>query len=317
MSAWKQFTTKDVTITPFTADKGFSITGSALTGSTVGINIFAGRNVNYSSSSNLQSGFVYSSSMNSIYNSAKQLYYKNYISSSKGDTVNTGSILPGVTREDDKSIGSIESPLYENYLQSSLIQERNFPTGSGNSITTLAIPTKLYGEKIIPNTFEFYLTSSNFPDGLSLTDDGEGNIISGSDSIVGQIFYPHGLAVLTSNTPSSVASIGNEIRQNPALIENCVFNFSSSLTIYEQQYKCSILENEFGFSTNPSLLTSSIEGASNQEYYPFVSASFFEPYITCVGLYNEAKQLVAVGKLSFPLPVSQFTDTTVIVNFDI
>ncbi len=320
MSAWKQFTTKDVTITPFTADKGFSITGSALTGSTVGINIFAGRNVNYSSSSNLQSGFVYSSSMNSIYNSAKQLYYKNYISSSKGDTVNTGSMLPGVTREDDRSIGSIESPLYENYLQSSLIQERNFPTGSGNSITTLAIPTKLYGEKIIPNTFEFVYTSSTFPTGLLLTDDGEGNIIrnfKGNITVEGQIFYSHGLVVLTEDNPLNIAGIGNEIRQNPPLIENCVFNFSSSLTIYEQQYKCSILENEFGFSTNPSLLTSSIEGASNQEYYPFVSASFFEPYITCVGLYNEAKQLVAVGKLSFPLPVSQFTDTTVIVNFDI
>lgn len=317
MSAWKQFTTKDVTITPFTADKGFNITGSALTGSTVGINIFAGRNVNYTSSSNLQSGFVYSSSMNSIYNSAKQLYYKNYISSSKGDFVNTGSILPGVTREDDRSIGTIESPLYENYLQSSLIQERNFPTGSGKAITTLAIPTKLYGEKIIPNTFEFVYTSSTFPTGLLLTDDGEGNIIKGKNAVVGQIFYPHGIVVLTEDNPLNVAGIGNEIRLNPPLIDKCAVHFSSSLTIYEQQYKCVVLENEFGFSTNPSLLTSSIAGANNQEYYPFVSASYFEPYITCVGLYNKSQELVAVGKLSFPLPVSQFTDTTVIVNFDV
>ena len=45
--------------------------------------------------------------------------------------------------------------------------------------------------------------------------------------------------------------------------------------------------------------------------------SCFEPYITSVGLYNKSQELVAVGKLSFPLPVSQFTDTTVIVNFDI
>lgn len=320
MSAWKQFTTKDVTITPFTADKGFNITGSALTGSTVGINIFAGRNVTYTSTSNLQSGFVYSSSMNSIYNSAKQLYYKNYISSSKGDFVNTGSILPGVTREDDRSIGTIESPLYENYLQSSLIQERNFPTGSGKAITTLAIPTKLYGEKIIPNTFEFVYTSSTFPTGLLLTDDGEGNILrdfKGNITVEGQIFYSHGIVVLTEDNPLNVAGIGNEIRQNPALIDKCAVHFSSSLTIYEQQYKCVILENEFGFSTNPSLLTSSIAGANNQEYYPFVSSSSFEPYITSVGLYNKSQELVAVGKLSFPLPVSQFTDTTVIVNFDI
>ena len=92
-------------------------------------------------------------------------------------------------------------------------------------------------------------------------------------------------------------------------------NFSSSLTIHENQYKCTILENEFGVSTNPSLLTSSFEGDLN--YYPWATASYFEPYVTCVGLYNEAQQLVAVGKLSFPLPVSKFTDTTVIVNYDI
>ena len=109
--------------------------------------------------------------------------------------------------------------------------------------------------------------------------------------------------------------IGNS--QNLTYDPSTQLNFSSSLTIYEQQYKCTVLENEFNISLNPSLLTSSIEGANNEYYYPFATASFFEPYITCVGLYNEAQQLVAVGKLSFPLPVSQFTDTTVIVNYDI
>lgn len=317
MSAWKQFTTKDVVITPFTADKGFSITGSALTGSDYGINFYSGRNVHYTSSLNTQTGFVYSASQNSVYNSAKQLYYTNYISSSRGDLVNTGSILPGVTREDDASIGTIESPLYENYLQSSTLQQRYWPTASVSSnITTISIPTKLYGEKIVPYTFEFTYTSSLIPNGVFLKDDGEGNLVSGSDDeIVGQIFYSHGMAIITSG--SNLPRIGNELNSNPALISNTGVSFSSSLTIYEQQYKCTILENEFGFSTNPSLLTSSIEGASNQEYYPFVSASFFEPYVTCVGLYNEAKQLVAVGKLSFPLPVSQFTDTTIVVNFDV
>lgn len=97
MGAWKQFTTKDVTITPFLADKGFSFTGDNITGSSVGINIFSGRNVNYTSSLNVQTGFVYSSSLNSIYNSAKQLYYSNYLSSSRGDEANTGSLIPGVT----------------------------------------------------------------------------------------------------------------------------------------------------------------------------------------------------------------------------
>ena len=314
MSAWKQFTTKDVTITSFIADKGFSLSGNAITGSTIGANIFQGKNVHYSSSSNIQSGFEYSSSVNSIYNSAKQLYYKNFLTSSMGDIANTGSMTFGVTRDDDVLQGNIEAPIYDNYLQSSLLQYRYWPTGSGDNITTISIPTKLYGEKIIPYTFEFdYTGSSIFTSGLFLTDDGDGNVISGSE-VVGQIFYSHGIAVLTTH---SCEDIGEQFISTPSELANTTINFSSSLTIYEQQYKCTILENEFGFSTNPSLLTASVAGADNQSYYPFVTGSFFEPYITCVGLYNETKELVAVGKLSFPLPVSQFTDTTVMVNFDV
>lgn len=322
MSAWKQFTTKDVTITPFTADKGFSFEGNTITGSTVGINIYGGRNVPYDSSFNIQQGFVYSSSFNSIYNSAKQLYYSNFLTQSTGDVLVTASVLPGVTREDDYYYGPINSPRFDNYLQSSLEQNRYFPTHSGGTITTISIPTKLYGEKIIPTTFEFSYTGSGggfTPEGSFLKDDGEGNIISGSDNvIVGQIFYSHGTIVLTTGSfDERLENIGNNVNANPNNLQKTKISFSSSLTIYEQQYKCTILENEFGNSLNPTLLTSSVSGAINDSYYPFTTGSFFTPYITSVGLYNEAKQLVAVGKLSFPTPISQYTDTTIIVNFDV
>jgi len=316
MSAFKQFTTKDVTITPFIADKGFSYTGNPITGSTVGINIYQGKNIDYTSSLNVQTGFEYSSSLNSIYNSVKQLYYTNYISSSTGDQGITASVLPGTTRENDVYFGPIEAPRYDNYLQSSLEQKRYWPTGSGEDITVFAIPTQLFGEKIVPTTFEFgYTGSVQFVNGVFLQDDGDGNIISGSNkTVVGQIFYSHGIVILTT---SSCHTIGEDINQNPTRLLKTDFRFSSSLTIYEQQYKCTILENEFGSSLNPSLLTSSIAGRANTVYYPFVTSSFFTPYITQVGLYNENTELVAVGKLSFPVPISQYTDTTINVNFDV
>ena len=150
MGAFKQFTTKEVTITPFTADKGFTFIGSEITGSTVGINIYRGINVEYTSSSNFPTGYEHQSSASSIYNSIKQLYYTNYISSSTGDLGVTASVIPGATREDDRYYGPIEAPLYENYLQSSLEQKRYWFTGSTSEITVLNIPTKLYGEKIVP-----------------------------------------------------------------------------------------------------------------------------------------------------------------------
>jgi hypothetical protein len=313
MSAFKQFTTKEVTITPFIADKGFTFIGSEITGSTVGINIYKGLNVKYTSSNNEQTGYEYSSSNSSIYNSVKQLYYTNYISSSTGDMMVTASVLPGATRADDYYYGPIEAPLYENYLQSSLEQQRYWPTASGESITVFTIPTQLYGEKIVPTTFEYSYTGSSFPNGLFLTDDGDGNIISGSE-VVGQIFYSHGISVLTTH---SCELISNDIETTPAQFDTQKFQFSSSLTIFENQFKCTILENEFGSSLNPTLLTQSISGGLNTAYYPYTTGSFFTPYVTQVGLYNEQTQLIAVGKLSFPVPISQYTDTTILVNFDI
>ena len=320
MGAWKQFTTKDVTQTPFTADKGWNLTGSVMTGSDYGVNFFQGNNVDYLAYNNYSTGFVFTSSYNSVYNSAKQLYYTNYRTSSTGDYLTTASVIRGVTREDDRLTGPIQSPLYDNYLQSSLTQQRNLRS----RCSIISIPTKLFGEKIMPYTFELNYTGSYGISGIrQLVDDGEGNVIDPTitpipgkvTNIMGQIFYSQGMVVLTDSDWDTFSTIVAESESGFKELINVGINFSSSLTIHENQYKCTILENEFGVSTNPSLLSSSFEGDLN--YYSWATASYFEPYVTCVGLYNEAQQLVAVGKLSFPLPVSKFTDTTVIVNYDI
>jgi len=50
--------------------------------------------------------------------------------------------------------------------------------------------------------------------------------------------------------------------------------------------------------------------------YGFVTASYFNPYVTTVGLYDDEQNLLAVGKLSQPLPTSTTTDTTILINID-
>ena len=62
MSAFKQFTTKDVVITPFDANKRFSFTGTAITASDVGIEVYKGFKPTSSlfiSSSATPTGFVF------------------------------------------------------------------------------------------------------------------------------------------------------------------------------------------------------------------------------------------------------------------
>jgi len=335
MTAFKQFTTKDVTITPFHASKGFNFSGSSITGSDVGINVYWGRNVPYNDVTDTDTGFVYTQSVSNAYNSVKQLFYTNFLTQSTGDNVTTASVVPGAVFQDDQFIGPTNGPRFENYLQSTLTQSRfigtvNYPKNTNNAslsstTTTISIPQKLYGEKIVPTTFEFTYKGDSRYNSVLITDDGEGNLISSSiepndNLIVGQIFYAQGIAVITtgSNGGDELNLIGKTTNNDlDPDISNLNLKFSSSITIFEQQYKCTILENEYGFSTNPSILKNNGgSGSYNVEYQDFATSSYFDPYVTCVGLYNENTELVAVGKLSFPLPISQFTDTTIVINYD-
>jgi hypothetical protein len=87
-------------------------------------------------------------------------------------------------------------------------------------------------------------------------------------------------------------------------------SFSSSITIYETQYKCTLRESEFNYTLNRSARDA--EGNLKDN----VTGSYFSPYVTTVGLYDEAQNLLAIGKLAQPLPTSATTDTTILVNID-
>jgi hypothetical protein len=107
--------------------------------------------------------------------------------------------------------------------------------------------------------------------------------------------------------------VGSTDVANFALGTNITCSFSSSFNIYETQYKCTISEDEFNYSQNPSI----VSGSKNTGVYlNFATSSFFSPYATTVGMYNEQNELLAVGKLAQPIPLSQTTDTTILVNID-
>lgn len=122
---------------------------------------------------------------------------------------------------------------------------------------------------------------------------------------IGNIFYEHGIAALTKALDSTIISFVTS--------SNVTCSFQSTITVFETQYKCTLRENEFNFSQNPTLISGSLNSGV---IYNFATGSYFSPYVTTVGLYDNAYNLLAVAKLAQPLPTSAVTDTSILVNID-
>ena len=113
-------------------------------------------------------------------------------------------------------------------------------------------------------------------------------------------------------------------------------NLTAETTIYVNEVKCRVSENDFNYSQNPSVFKygTSITGSGSVPFYTpkggisqwgelvdgtladNVTGSSFHPYATTIGLFNDAGQLLVVGKLGTPYPIPSNTDMTFIVRWD-
>jgi len=190
--------------------------------------------------------------------------------------------------------GAESSSSYEDYKQTTLYSSsaRNLDAVA----TVIAIPREIVGSAIKPGSFQITLSGSTY------SDDGEGAIKNSSNTRVGDIIYTHGLSVLTDlnaiNTFSG--STGYSI------------SWESTYEVYTHNYKCRVREQDLNYSQNPS-----IKSGSNGDIYNFATGSYFQPYVTTVGLYNDSNELIAVGKLGQPVPKSRYNDMTFVITLDI
>ena len=310
MGAFKQFLSTDVTVVPFVVNKSFSFVGSASL-EEVNIQRLYGINTPYSSSTDKANAVDQSILPSSVYNSVKQLYYTNYINTPQSEAPPIVYDYEGNIVEDYTTTAT--NARFFNYEQTTLVQintsstspipfgyRRFFGSTSGDSIAVISIPKDLFGDYINPNTFyyrgQIQTSTSEFVDR-----NGDG-ILTINNTPIGTVNYSHGI----------IALYGTVINRSNFQNNNVTCSFQSSKTIYETQYKCTIRPDEFNYSLNPSLISGSTDGTP----YNFVTGSYFSPYVTTVGLYNERQELLAVAKLAQPLPTSRTTDTTIIINLD-
>jgi len=201
MGAYKQFLASDIVITPLELNKAFNFEGAAaLTSSVVGIDRYLGLCTSslFNSSTDPTTGQITTQYQRLVYSSIEQLYYSNYLNStaSYGSPLNTSSLVPGANTAGDILVGTTSSAgRYYNYPQTNLTFAHYFPTSSNSIIGVMSIPVGLFGNYIQPNTFNWIAPSG------SIYDDGQGNLIfSSSQQICGNIFYSHGIAVITSDS---------------------------------------------------------------------------------------------------------------------
>jgi hypothetical protein len=89
-------------------------------------------------------------------------------------------------------------------------------------------------------------------------------------------------------------------------------SLNAETTIYQNEVRCRVNENDFNYTLNPSANKAGTSGS----YIDAVTGSDFHPYATTVGLYNDRDELLVVGKLSTPYPVPENTDMTFVVRWD-
>ena len=167
--------------------------------------------------------------------------------------------------------------------------------------------------------------------GYVFQDDAEGNLYVSGTNInqkVGDIIYPHGMAIITDRAYTNLVFAAYDNRDTRLKV---TMSFENTQPIFTHNYHCKIRESEYNFTYNPSALSSSLKTVYDNDgnLYSTSSAvsdgviknnltgSAFQTYITTVGLYNDANELIAVGKTGQPIPKSANTEMTIIVKIDI
>ena len=165
-------------------------------------------------------------------------------------------------------------------------------------------------ESISPGADYQYTDIDRGQQRVEIVDDGNGALIfSGSEAyyteprkVIGDIIYNQGLAIITDT----------DIARYLSTYSRHILRWKSNQPIYTYNVHCKVKDSEMNYTYNPSAQSGS-DGvvASN------VTGSMFSPYVTTVGLYNDANELIAIAKTNRPIQKTQNSDMTFVVKLDL
>ncbi len=189
---------------------------------------------------------------------------------------------------------------------------RGYNLPNTGSIYVVSMTQTTYGEGILPGSFNLIDQGVQ----QSIIDDGLGHLfVSGSISVIGNIFYNLGLAIFGRTLNSGSFNQSGSIyigQQDQLLIE-----FKATQTIYEHQYVCTMSPLEFNFSMNNSCISGSSNFGTGLPISSMMLTGSLVPYFTTIGLYDDYLQLLAIAKVPHPIRRTEETDQSIIIRFDI
>lgn len=324
MSAYTKLDKQDAFITPYTAFKSWTVRTSKFIDYNIQkLDVVSGSSDIIGSGSQYVSGDLFSS-INHLYYSRNQ-----EVTSSYEDYLQT-TLFESSSREVSSSLKVYTLPrnLFGTGIRPGSFRIVGEQDEIGSEDGSFISNDYLLSDYIGIETS----SSGDFTGSLILFDDYEGNILrSGTGEKVGDIIYTHGTVIITDSLVSEeiddldqtliTTGSGGEI-----LGQGMITEWQSSLPIYTHHYRCKVTEDQLNHTTNLSATTGSskvtydsleVDSILKSEYLDNVTGSNFQPYITTIGLYNEAHELVAVAKTSQPVPKSRYGDMTFVVNLDI
>jgi len=118
----------------------------------------------------------------------------------------------------------------------------------------------------------------------------------------GNVFYEHGQIVVTHPSSAYCSAAPREAN----------IQFRNKTTVTENLFSCEVKSSELNFTTNPSVLKNN----KTKDISAFALESEFNPYITKIGLYNDAGELLVIGSLAQPIFKMVDYDMTFVVRYD-
>ena len=343
----------DIEITPFQSHKSFSFTNANSGSQVYAFKAVSQSLFNYASGSDFQQyTFPSPTASQGFYKTpsyfwAKNRYYNTFNDRDVGPINNFGGSGQFASLNIHNQVNLLSIPMAycgEKIKPSSIEITDNSPTHK-----TITLKDDGFGnlyDSAYSASFAAYQSSSYDSTKLTTTGSGGPQLLGG---VVGNVFYSEGIIAVTDT-----GSLYKDVLANSGS-NGWEMDFKSTVTNVEYQYFLDIPEFKYNKSTNITttfgrsgsievpvsgsaykffppgnspVYTTGQDSGSNNSYGPkrfgategvidAVTGSYFAPYVTQIGLYNDQNQLLAYGKLANPIKNEDDLALGIVIRFDV